>query len=105
MLRLIFRLSGFLLLAGAFAALIVDGTRSIAVGALAPMPLEQLASNAFPDLFLKAQAAVQAHLPFLWAPVVEPLLKSPIWLVTGILGIVLIALARPPQPKIGYSRR
>ena len=105
MLRLIFRLLGFLLLAGAFAALIVDGTRSIAAGALALMPIEQLASNLFPDLFLKAQASVQAHAPFLWTPVVVPVLKSPIWLATGILGIVLIVLARPPRPKIGYSRR
>jgi hypothetical protein len=105
MLRLIFRFSGFLLLAGAFAALIVDGTRSIAAGAPALMPLGQLASTVFPDLFLKAQAAIQAHVPFLWTPVIVPLLKSPVWLVAGVLGILLIVLARPPRPKIGYSRR
>jgi hypothetical protein len=105
MLRLIFRFAGFLILAGAFAALIVDGTRSIAAGVPALMPLGQFASTVFPDLFAKFQAAIQAHTPFLWTPVVLPLLRAPIWLAAGVLGMIFILLARPPRPKIGYSRR
>jgi hypothetical protein len=105
MLRLIFRFAGLLLLAGAFAALIVDGTRSIAAGAPALMPFGQLAATVFPDLFAKVQAAIQAHALFLWAPAVQPLLRAPVWLVAGVLGILLILLSRPPRPKIGYSRR
>ena len=105
MLRLLFRFIGFICLAVAFAASIVDGTRSIAAGAPAIMPLGSTASALFPDLFVKAHDAINAHLPLLWDPTLVTLLLLPSWLVIGVLGLLLIALTRRPREKIGYARR
>ena len=105
MLRFLFRFTGILLLAIAFAALIVDGTRSIAAGVVAIMPLGRALSSLTPDLFVRTHAWVVAHAPLLWDPVLVTLLLLPTWLVVGVLGIFLIAVTRPPRPKIGYARR
>ena len=105
MLRLLLRFVGLLLLAGAFAALIVDATRSVAAGAPAIYPLGRTLSSLFPGDFLKAQAAIEAHAPLVWDPVLVSILLLPAWAVLGLGGIVILALARPPAPKIGYSRR
>lgn len=105
MLRLMFRLVGLLCLAVAFAALIVDGTRSIAAGAAAIEPLGRTASALFPDGFAMMHTAIEGHAPYLWDPMLVTLLLLPGWLVLGALGLVLVALTRPPRAKIGYTRR
>ncbi len=105
MLRFLLRFVGVVALAAAFAALIVDGTRSVAAGAPAIYPLGRTVSTLFPADFLKAQAVIQAHAPMLWDPILVSVLLLPAWVVLGLMGLVLLALARPPTPKIGYSRR
>jgi hypothetical protein len=105
MLRLMFRFIGFLCLAVAFAALIVDGTRSIAAGAPAILPLGGTLSALAPDVFVRMHAGIATHVPLLWDPVLVTLLLLPAWVVIGGVGIVLIALTRRPRPKIGYARR
>jgi hypothetical protein len=105
MLRLIVRFAGFLCLAIAFAAAIVDGTRSIAAGASAILPLGRTLSGLFPDAFLAAHTAIATHVPLLWDPVLVAVLLLPAWVVIGLMGMVLVALTRRPRPKIGYSRR
>jgi hypothetical protein len=105
MLRLMFRFAGILLLAVAFAALIVDGTRSIAAGAAAIAPLGRIVSALFPDLFAKVHAAIESHAPLLWDPVLVTILLLPAWLVIGVVGVILVALTRRRRAKIGYSRR
>src|SRR5579863_5732481 len=67
MFRLTFRFLGLLLLAAAFAALVVDGTRSIGGGALSLTPFEQTMIWLMPDEFATLKLAVQHALPpFLW---------------------------------------
>jgi hypothetical protein len=105
MLRFLLRSVGLVFLAGAFAALVVDGTRSVAAGAPAIYPLGRTVSTLFPADFLKVQALVEAHAPILWDPILVSILLLPAWVVLGLVGIVVLALARPPAPKIGYSRR
>lgn len=105
MLRLLFRFVGLLLLAAAFAALIVDGTRSVAAGAPAILPLGRTASAIAPDAFVKFHAAIETHMPMLWDPFLVTVLLLPTWLVLGVIGLVLLALTRRRAPKIGYSRR
>lgn len=105
MLRLFFRSVGVLLLAGAFAALIVDGTRSVAAGTPAILPLGRTISALSPDAFVKLHAAIETHVPLLWDPVLVTVLLLPTWLVLGVIGLLLLALSRRPAPKIGYSRR
>ena len=105
MLRFLFRSLGVLMLAVAFAALIVDGTRSIAAGAIAVMPLGHALSTLSPDLFVRLHAGIEARAPVLWDPVLVTILLLPTWLVVGVLAIILIALTGRPRPKIGYARR
>ncbi len=105
MLRLTFRLIGFLCLALAFAAMIVDGTRSIAAGAPAIMPLGNTAATLFPAPFMRFRAGIEAAFPPLWDPALVTVLLLPTWLVIGVLGLLLIALTRPAREKVGYSRR
>ena len=105
MLRFLLRLIGLLLLAGAFAALIVDGTRSVAAGRIALLPLGRTMTIVSPEAFVKLHAGIETHLPSLWDPVMVTVLLLPTWCVLGLLGLVLLALGRPPRPKIGYIRR
>jgi hypothetical protein len=105
MFRTSFRLAGLLFLAGAFAAMIVDGTRSISAGAPALMPLQQFLMIVAPDIVPKIHASIAAHAPSLWDPAALTVLKAPVWAATGLTGILLFLLTRPPQPKIGYARR
>jgi hypothetical protein len=105
MLRFFVKTIGLLLLAAAFAALIVDGTRSVAAGTPAILPLGRTASTLFPNTFLAVHKTIATHLPVLWDPVMVTILLLPAWLVLGLVGLVLLALSRRPAPKIGYSRR
>ena len=105
MLRLCFKSLGLLLLAGAFAALVVDGTRSVAAGTPALLPLGRTASALFPNAFLAMHQQVSTHAPMLWDPVMVTILLLPAWLVLGMVGLVLLAVTRRRAPKIGYSRR
>lgn len=105
MLRLFFRFIGLVVLAAAFAALIVDGTRSVAAGAPAILPLGKTASTLFPNGFAAFQKLVEAKAPTLWDPVLVTTFLLPAWLVLGLIGLLLFVLTRKRTPKIGYSRR
>ena len=105
MLRLFFRFVGLLVLAGAFVSLVIDGTRSVAARSTEILPLGRTATALAPDAFVKVHTLIETHAPLLWDPVLVTVLLLPTWLVLGVLGFVLLALTRPPAPKIGYSRR
>lgn len=105
MFRLLFRFTGLLVLAVAFVALVVDGTRSIASGRIDLLPLGRACTLLAPDAFQKIHDAIEGHLPLLWDPVLVTLLLLPCWVVLGATGMVLMALTRRRAPVIGYSRR
>ncbi len=106
MLRLGFRFLGLLLLAAAFASIVIDGTRSIAGNTLALTPLSQTIALAFPDKFQSLQTTVEKHVAsFLWDPVLVSLLLLPAWLVFAGLGLLLLVLTQRRAPKIGYASR
>jgi len=106
MLRWFFRLAGFLAVAVAFVSLIIDGTRSIAGGALSITPFGQTAMTFFPARFPLLRAAVEQHIhPLLWDPVLVTLFRKPAWFVIGLCGLLLLGATRKPAPKIGYSNR
>ena len=105
MLRYLFRTVGLLLLACAFAALIVDGTRSIAGDAITVTPLGQAANQFFPQKFALFQSAVQHVSPLLWDPVTVVFLLLPAWLVAGALGAIIMVATRRRRPQIGHSSR
>ena len=103
--RLLFRLLGFACLAAAFAALIVDGTTSVAANKIVLHPLGDTLARLSPEGLEHIHAFVVAKVPFLWDPVLGSLLLLPTWAVLGVLGLLLLGLTRKPRPAVGYSRR
>ena len=101
MFRFLLRLVGLLSLAGAFAALVIDGTRSLAGGRVMLTPLSDLFAQ---RVGLIERSASSLH-PILWDPVATTLLRLPLWMSLGLFGVLLLQLARPPAPVIGYSDR
>lgn len=91
--RLLFRLTGYVMLACALVAIIADASKSIAGSELVLLPLGQLWFDQSPETLNMAQAAIQRHIsPFLWDPVLQTLLTWPIWGVLGPLGLIFLWL-------------
>lgn len=105
MFRFFFRLIGLFLLAGAFAALVIDGTRSIAGGMLSWTPLGKTIAWLAPAKMATLKPAIDGLNPFLWDPVMVHLLLLPTWLIVGLLGTLVMVATQKRQPKIGYSSR
>ena len=105
MFRFIFRFLGFWLLAGAFIALVYDGTKSIAGNSLFITKLGATWNAIHSTSLQLLQPAVERHVArFLWDPVILNVLTAPTWAVLGILGALLILLGRRKRPLIGYAR-
>ena len=105
MFRFLFRALGLLLLAGAFIALVLDGTRSIAGNAIVVTPLGKTWTDLHSTSLQLLEAGLTRHVAeWLWDPVLLNILTSPTWLVLGILGVVLLLLGRKRKPLIGYAR-
>ena len=106
MIRFLVRFAGFLLIAAAFVAVVIDGIRSIAAGRLVLMPLGQAGYSLFPKTFPLIEPGVVRHVhPALWDPLLLNLFTLPTWLVTGVLGLLLLWLGRRPQPAVGVLSR
>ena len=105
MIRFVFRLVGFVILAGGFIALVYDGTKSIASRSPVFTPLGQIWNNVHSSSLQLLQPAIERHVsPLLWDPVVLDILTAPAWLVFGILGAILMLIGRKKKPLIGYAR-
>jgi hypothetical protein len=105
MIRSAFRLLGLILLAGAFAALIIDGTRSIAGGEFTVTSVAAALLWAMPDRLDSFRQQVQHVNPYLWDPILIYALRLPLWSIAGCLGFLAIAASKRKQAKIGYSSR
>lgn len=105
MLRMLIRFLGLVLLAGGFAALIVDGTRTLAGGELRVTPLSKSAHDLFPAKMQALQAAAEQHLPYLWDPVMVTLLLAPLSLTLTGLGALFIALSQKRRRPSEYAVR
>lgn len=103
MIRGFFRLIGLLFLTGGFIFLVYDGARSVADSTLQLTKLgdfwndvHQASQQSFRDWI--AEAA-----PWL-TDIVKLLLAQPTFAVLGVTGLLLMLLARPRKPLIGYAR-
>jgi hypothetical protein len=103
MLRFSFRIAGFLALAAAFAALVIDGTRSIAGGAISVTFLGTVLKNWEAEI----QRVISSRLhPWLWDPVALEFMRLPLWIVLGALGLLFLLVGQRRAPAaIGYSSR
>ena len=99
MLRFLVRALGVLLLAGAFAAAVVDGARSLADQQFTVTPMGLALGTIFPAKFELWTTVVQTRLPhFVWDPVLLWILSAPTFLDLAILGLALEYLSRPSPP-------
>jgi hypothetical protein len=105
MLRFLARFAGLLLLAGGFAALIVDGTRSIAAGMIELTSLGQTIQYIAPAKFDLIEPAVRRLHPLLWDLILVHLFQLPTWAILAFCGLLVLYAARPRAPKIGFSSR
>ncbi len=106
MLRTLSRMIGYALLAGAFIAIVVDGTRSIAASSLVLTPVqsfvERLSATVLPAL---RQSLLQLHAA-LWDPVAVTLLKTPLAAALLVIGVLFVALAAGGrEPSVGVLSR
>lgn len=106
MIRLLVRLLGLALLAGAFAAGVIDGAASIAANQLSITPIGRPLYLVFPNKFPLVQAFVERQIhPLLWDPVLVNILMLPTWLVLAVIGVGLFYVVRRRPPPIGHSNR
>ena len=104
--RFVLRFVALILLAGAFAAAVIDGARSLAAQQLALTPMGTALAYAFPSKFPLLQPFVERRLhPLLWDPVLLAILSAPAFLDMAVIGFFLFYLVRPRAPAIGVSSR
>lgn len=106
MIRFLSRFIGLLLFAAGFITLVVDGTKSIAAGAIQITPLGQYWNDIHSTSLQLLQPALERHVArWLWDPVVLNILTAPAWLVLGIAGALLMLAGRKKRTiLIGYGR-
>jgi hypothetical protein len=106
MFRFLFRFIGLWLLAGAFVALVIDGTRSITASRFVVVPLGAAWETIHPGSIEWLKTFVERDLSLrLWDPVLLTILNAPLWVALAVLGAILVALGRRRPRPIGYSSR
>ncbi len=101
MIRFLLRLLGFLILAGAFVALVIDGARSIAAGAISFTPLQATWSAAFPSGIEKTRKFFDETLHA--SGILDAVAAQPTFIVLGVLGILLMLLGRRRRRLVGVA--
>ena len=95
-----------MLLAGAFAAAVADGARSLADQRVELTTMGTALAYAFPSKFPLLQPFVEKRLhPLLWDPVLVAILSAPAFVDMAALGFCLFYFVRPRPPGIGASSR
>ncbi|MBZ0218083.1 MAG: hypothetical protein K8F25_16115 [Fimbriimonadaceae bacterium] len=91
----VFRFLGLCLVAIAFIALVVDGTKSIAASTLYFTPLGEGWFSLHPPSLNLFQAIVERYtFPFIWDSIIIYLLLLPVWVVIAALGLLLLYIGR-----------
>lgn len=104
--RFLFRFVGYLLLAGGFVSLVIDGARSIANSALLLTPLGETLFTMLGLRYLLFQPFIERRIhPLLWDPVLLNLTLLPTALVALVLGFLLVRLGTPREAEIGIVTR
>lgn len=99
MIRFLFRLLGFLILAGGFVALVIDGTRAVASGTIDFTALQTSWAAFSPDTLAKLKEAVGAAAqgPLDW------ILAQPTAAVLAIVGILFMLIGRRKRRVVGVA--
>jgi hypothetical protein len=106
MFRFLARAIGLLLIAAGFVGMVIDGTRSIANGAMTFSPIGEVAFRLLGERYLLLQPAIERHIhPLLWDPIVLNLTLLPASVVAFALGALLLWLGQKPPQTIGFEAR
>jgi hypothetical protein len=104
--RFLLRFLGLIFFAGAFAAAVVDGARSLAASQILLTPAGVALFWAFPRAAARFQTFVETRVhPLLWDPVLVHVLLAPAFLDLALIGGLCFLVTRSPAPQIGYSSR
>ena len=104
--RFLARFIGLIVLAGAFAAAVIDGARWIAAGEWAPTSTGAAIYAVSPKALAWAQSFVESHLgAWAWDNVLFRALLAPAFVDLTILGALFFLASRRPPPEIGRSSR
>ena len=101
MIRFLFSMAAYLALAAGFVSAVVDGTRSIAAGGLSITNVGGSLGARLPAI----QSTIYQLHPLLWDPVAVRVMRLPLWLALGAIGLVLLwATRRRPASSSGLGR-
>jgi len=104
MFRFLARAFGLILTAAGFVGLVIDGTRSIANGAMMFTPLGGVAQRLFGERYLLLQPAIERNIhPALWDPVVLNLTLLPASVLSFTLGVLLLWIGQKRPEPIGFA--
>ena len=102
MFRFLFRLMATFALAVAVIMAVLDVTRTIAASTLVLTPLGASWVSASPATLDAMQAFIIANAhPLVWNPVMIFILDQPGFAVFGVLALLLYAIGRRPERRIG----
>lgn len=102
MIRRLIRLFGFLLIAAGFVVAIIDGARWIGTNVFSPMPLATVAQEILGGRYAALERSVA---PLVWNWLLQPFFTLPAFAVISATGFLLLWLARPPAPMVGFAPR
>ena len=99
MIRFLFRLVGYWLLAGVLVAAIIDGSKSIAASALVTTPFGQHFQQLAPALLQRLEFGISNNLgvPWLWDVVFVNILTWPSFAVLAGLTLIFLLIGRPKR--------
>ncbi len=101
MFRFLFRFAGLWLVAGAFVALVIDGTRSVSASRFVFTPVGAAWTMLDAASLKKLQEQIGTGAQFL-----EGLLAMPLFVLLVLVGMVFLMLGRRKHERvIGYSSR
>ncbi len=104
--RFLARFIGFIALAGAFAAAVIDGARWIVGGSFAPTSTGAAIYWLSPKALASIQSFVESRLgAWAWNDVLVRALLAPAFVALTLVSALLFLLSRPPPPEIGHSTR
>jgi hypothetical protein len=106
MIRFVFRLIGFLLIAAGFVALVIDGTRSIAGQRLITTSGADTWRTIHADSLVQVEKLLAARgLGWLWDPALLTALAVPTAVTGLVLGALFMAIGRKNEPQVGVIGR
>ncbi len=104
--RFLARLIGLMALAGAFAAAVIDGARSIAAGTFAPTSSGAALYWLSPKALAGLQALVENRFgAWAWDGVLVRVLLAPAFVSLAVVSALLFLVSRRRPPEIGRSSR